>query len=131
MSCNRGMVNHLVGMITILNDWTSRSTGDTVPKVRRPKKGWFRPSKKKPRRGPLVAPSERGYLLVRHVENGVCRKIIIVKKFIVVRVELLPNVHGKSNMLQSLRCYCRSDEEPHRMPWVSRVMGDLSGFKGE
>jgi len=60
MSCNRGMVNHLVGVITIFNDWTSRSTGDTVPKVRRPKKGWFRPSKKKPRRGPLVAPSEKG-----------------------------------------------------------------------
>ena len=60
MSWNRGMVNHLVGMITILNDATSGSIGDIMPKVRRPKKGWFRLSKKKPRRGPLVAPSERG-----------------------------------------------------------------------
>ena len=48
-----------------------------------------------------------------------------------VRVALLPNFYRKSNMLQSLRYYCRSDEEPHRMPWVSRVMGDLSGYQGE
>ncbi|HIE64074.1 MAG TPA: hypothetical protein EYG14_02710 [Candidatus Poseidoniales archaeon] len=31
-----------------------------MPKVKRPKKGWFRPTKKKKRRGPLVAASERG-----------------------------------------------------------------------
>ncbi|MDP6328468.1 MAG: hypothetical protein QGG22_01435 [Candidatus Thalassarchaeaceae archaeon] len=60
MSWNRGIVNHLVGMITVLMIEHLESTGDCMPKVRKPKKGWFRPSKKKPRRGPLVSPSERG-----------------------------------------------------------------------
>jgi len=31
-----------------------------VPKVKRPKKGWFRPDKKKPKGGPRVKPSEKG-----------------------------------------------------------------------
>ena len=34
--------------------------GDTVPKVKRPKKGWFKPNKKKPRRGPRFKASEKG-----------------------------------------------------------------------
>lgn len=37
--------------------------------------------------------------------------------------------YSKSNMADYLRLNCRSDEEPHRMPWVSRVMGDLSDTK--
>jgi len=37
--------------------------------------------------------------------------------------------YGKSNMLGYLRISCRSDEEPHRIPRVSRVMGDLSDIK--
>ncbi len=37
--------------------------------------------------------------------------------------------YGKSNMLGYIRIIRRSDEEPHRIPWVSRVMGDLSGIK--
>jgi uncharacterized protein (DUF983 family) len=31
-----------------------------LPKVKRPKKGWFRPDKKKPRMGTRVKPSEKG-----------------------------------------------------------------------
>jgi hypothetical protein len=54
------MVNHLVGMATILIIYHLGGLTDIMPKVRRPKKGWFRPSKKKPRRGPVVPPSERG-----------------------------------------------------------------------
>ena len=34
--------------------------GGKLPKVKKPKKGWFRPEKKRPRRGPIVQPSERG-----------------------------------------------------------------------
>jgi|TARA_B100000287_G_scaffold232079_1_gene218508 ribosomal protein S27AE len=31
-----------------------------MPKVKKPKKGWFIPKKRKIRRGPAVKPSERG-----------------------------------------------------------------------
>ena len=34
--------------------------GGKLPKVKKPKKGWFRPEKKRPRRGPIVEASERG-----------------------------------------------------------------------
>jgi ribosomal protein L32 len=34
--------------------------GDWLPKVRKPKSGWYVPRKKKRRSGPRVAPSERG-----------------------------------------------------------------------
>ena len=34
--------------------------GDQLPKVKRPKKGWYRVTKKRPFRGPPVKPSERG-----------------------------------------------------------------------
>ena len=34
--------------------------GGVLPKVKRPKKGWFRPDKKKPRMGTRVKPSEKG-----------------------------------------------------------------------
>ena len=34
--------------------------GGAVPKVKRPKKGWFKPNKKKPRTGPRVKASEKG-----------------------------------------------------------------------
>ena len=110
------MIGHLAVQVTLC-----QKLGDQ-------KKVGFAPQKRS-----LVADLQlllvkEAYLLVQHVGNGVCRKTIIVKKFIVVRVALLPNIYRKSNMLQSLRYYCRSDEEPHRMPWVSRVMGDLSGF---
>ena len=37
-----------------------RVHGGVLPKVKRPKKGWFRPDKKKPRMGTRVKPSEKG-----------------------------------------------------------------------
>ena len=60
MVWNGSTVNHIVGVVTIFNNLASGTSGDMVPKVRKPKKGWFRPPKKRPRRGPLVPPSERG-----------------------------------------------------------------------
>jgi len=47
-------------MVNLLSDGLLRSHGEVVPKVKRPKKGWFRPDKKKPKRGPRVKPSEKG-----------------------------------------------------------------------
>jgi len=35
-------------------------SGARMPKVRKPKSGWYVPRKKKRRAGPRVAPSERG-----------------------------------------------------------------------
>ncbi len=36
------------------------SISDSMPKVRKPKGGWYVPRKKKRRTGPRVAPSEKG-----------------------------------------------------------------------
>ena len=43
-----------------MSDGPPRGHGGVLPKVKRPKKGWFRPDKKKPRMGTRVKPSEKG-----------------------------------------------------------------------
>ena len=45
---------------SFLSGGCSGPHGGTVPKVKRPKKGWFKPNKKKPRTGPRVKASEKG-----------------------------------------------------------------------
>ena len=44
----------------LLSGGRSGQHGGAVPKVKRPKKGWFKPNKKKPRTGPRVKASEKG-----------------------------------------------------------------------
>ena len=43
-----------------MSDGLPPGHGGVLPKVKRPKKGWFRPDKKKPRMGTRVKPSEKG-----------------------------------------------------------------------
>ena len=43
-----------------MSDGLPRGHGGVLPKVKRPKKGWVRPDKKKPRMGTRVKPSEKG-----------------------------------------------------------------------
>jgi hypothetical protein len=40
---------------------------------------------------------------------------------------LIEQILAKFNLLDPDFNICRSDEEQHRVPWASRVMGDLSG----
>ena len=49
-----------VSRVNLMSDSPSGTHGGAVPKVKRPKKGWFKPTKKKPRRGPRVKASEKG-----------------------------------------------------------------------
>mgnify|MGYP003328711238 len=43
-----------------MSDGSTRMNGVVVPKVKRPKKGWFVPRKRRPRQGPRVKPNVKG-----------------------------------------------------------------------
>ena len=68
-----------------------------------PKKVGFAPQKRNLVVDLLSLLVREASLHAQHVENGVCRKIILEKKFIVVHVEQSLDFNRNSNMSHSLR----------------------------
>ncbi len=62
--------------------------GEKLPKVKKPKKGWFRPEKKSHVEVLLYRPAKEVFLLVLRVVNGVCRKMELGRSYTVARVVL-------------------------------------------